>query len=76
MKVFSRLVERFQCLGRHQWRRVSTQPNGIGFLEECEKCGRGRFLSFEGHASFTGSLSRKEMREWREAVTTSGKEGE
>jgi hypothetical protein len=61
-----RLVLRFRCLGRHQWKRVSTQHNGIGFLDECTKCGRGRFLAWAGHASTTGQISAAEMQQWHQ----------
>jgi hypothetical protein len=63
-----KLILRFKCLGRHKWKRVSTQPNGVGFLDECERCGRGRFLNFAGHASSTGSLAVEQMKEWHEVA--------
>ena len=62
----SRLVLRFRCfIGRHDWHRVSTQPNGIGFLDECTRCGCGRYLNWLGVASETGELSATQMQQWR-----------
>ena len=58
------------CLFGHKWKRVSTQANGIGFLDKCEKCGKGRYLNWCGHGSFTGTRSREEMIEWEKEVST------
>jgi hypothetical protein len=57
--------ERIKCLfGKHRWKRVSIQANRIGFLDECECCGRGRYLAWAGHASTVGTLTREEMKVW------------
>ena len=50
--------------GRHKWLRITTQPNGVGFLDECLHCGRGRFLAWAGHASTAGKLTKKELQAW------------
>lgn len=61
-------MKAFKCMfGFHSWVRVSVQHNGIGFMDECPHCGRGRYLAWAGHASSIGRLSKKQMVQWHEA---------
>lgn len=62
--MFNKLTKLLCWLGRHKWKRVSTEHNGIGFLDECACCGRGRFLAYAGLASTTGTISKKELQKW------------
>lgn len=59
----------FCFFGKHQWLRVSTQANQIGFLDECEHCGRGRYLAWAGHGSSVGKMSAAQMQQWRKEVS-------
>lgn len=59
------LRSRFLCFfGRHEWERQSTQYNGIGFLDECKCCGKGRYLHWAGHGSSVGTLTKEQMQAW------------
>lgn len=62
---------RLACFfGLHKWKNVSKGRDGISFLDECDHCGRGRYLHFLGHASYTGTLNREEMEAWRRDALT------
>lgn len=52
------------CL-RHDWQRIFTQANGVGFLDQCSRCKCGRYLNFAGHASETGTISAARMLEFQ-----------
>ena len=61
-----KIIQLIACLlGRHEWKEVSRQVNGIGFLDECQKCGRGRGMNWLGMLSHPVNMTRKQMKEWR-----------
>lgn len=51
--------------GRHAWVRLNTEANGIGFLDECRVCGRGRFLVWLDYASTAGTVTKDQLQAWK-----------
>lgn len=49
----------------HAWERIHTDRDGISFIEECQRCKRGRYLKFLGYASFTGEFTTDELEAWK-----------